>query len=94
MWNEPRTVAALTMLVLGAGKELLVRGGSLRLKASAAMAFAAAVLLIRSNLTRVMHPDNPIAASESLTVKIFPLLLLLVTLATLFEFTRRRLIRG
>jgi len=55
------------------------------------MAFALAVLLIRSNLTRVMHPDSPIRASDSLSVKIFPVLLFLITLLALAEFTRRKL---
>lgn len=90
-WTEPLTVAALTVLVLGAGKEYLVRGGSLRLKALANVGFALAVLLVRSNMTRVMHPINPITASDSLAIKLFPTLMLLVALAAIFEFTRWRL---
>jgi hypothetical protein len=90
-WTEPLTVAALTVLVLGAGKEYLVRGGSVKLKAAANVGFALAVLLIRSNMTRVMHPVNPITASDSFAIKLFPTLMLLVALAAIFEFTRWRL---
>lgn len=90
-WTEPLTVAALTVLLLGAGKEYLVRGGGLKLKAAANVGFSLAVLLVRSNLTRVMHPVNPITASDSVAIKLFPTLMLLAALAAVFEFTRWRL---
>ncbi len=90
-WTEPLTVAALTVLVLGAGKEYLVRGGDINFRAVANAAFAVAVLLVRSNMTRVMHPVNPITASDSPAIKFFPLLMLLAALAAIFEFTRWRL---
>lgn len=90
-WAEPRTIAALTMLVIGVGKEGITLRENLKFRAAANIAFALAVLFIRSNLTRVMHPDSPIRASESLLVKAVPVLLLLFTLAVLIEITRRRL---
>lgn len=90
-WTEPLTVAALTVLVLGAGKEYLVRGGGVKLKAVGNVAFAVAVLIVRSNITRVMHPVNPITASDSPAIKLFPLLMLLIAIAAIFEFTRWRL---
>ncbi|MBS4032391.1 MAG: hypothetical protein KGZ63_13365 [Clostridiales bacterium] len=90
-WAEPRTIAAITMLVLGVGKEAIASGGSLKLKSGANIAFAAAVLLIRRNMGMVMHPDNPIGASDSVAVKVFPLLLLILTIVTIIEFSRWRL---
>lgn len=79
-WSEPRTVVALFIVVLGVGKEILTLNGGTKLKAAANLVFAAAVLALRLNLGRVMHPDNPIGAADSLAIRLFPALLLAATL--------------
>ncbi len=89
-WLEPLTIAAITVLFLAGGKELIVRGTGLRFTAIANAVFAAALYIIRNNLERVMHPENPIAHADNLWLKIFPLLLLLVTVAFVSEYTRGR----
>jgi hypothetical protein len=93
LWNEPYSVAALTMALLGAGKEYLVRssGGKLRSFAFANMVFAAAMLAIRQTVVTVMHPANPIGSSDSPAIRLLPLLFLIITLATVTELTRWRL---
>ena len=93
LWNEPHTITALTMVVLGAGKEYLARsgGGKLRSFALANAGYAAAVLAIRQAMATGMHPDNPIGTSESLAIRLLPLLFLGITLAAMMELTRWRL---
>ena len=96
MWTEPRTIAAVTMVVLGAGKEYLVRSGGGRLNAFAwaNIGFAAAVLLIRQTLEFVMHPENPIGTSDSLMIRLMPMVMLGFTLLAIAEFARTRLTDG
>ncbi|EEG76373.1 hypothetical protein [Dethiobacter alkaliphilus] len=96
---EPLTVAALTMVVLGLGKEYLVRSnnGTLRTFAIANAVFAAAVVVLRITLSYVqsmgvvLHPDNPIGTSDSVIIRLLPMLLLVVTLLAIFEFARWQL---
>lgn len=96
LWNEPYTVAALTMVVLGAGKEYLVRsgGGKLQSFALANIGYAAAVLVIRQRMVSVMHPENPIGTSESLAIRFLPFLFLGLTVLVMVELTRWRLKQG
>ncbi len=91
LWREPMTIAAITILLLGFGKEIICRGGTIRLSSAANIVFAAAVFLIRSGQGRLMHPDNPIRAADDNIIKILPVLLLVLTMAALFEYTRWRL---
>ncbi|MBS4006807.1 MAG: hypothetical protein KGZ45_00025 [Clostridium sp.] len=93
MWNEPYSVAALTMALLGIGKEYLARssGGKLRGFAFANLFFAAAMLAIRQAVVPVMHPVNPIGSSDSAAIRLLPLLFFIITLATLIELIRLRL---
>lgn len=93
LWNEPYTVAAITMVLLGIGKEYLVRssGRKLRSFAFANLIFAAAMLAIRQTVVTVMHPVNPIGSSDSLAIRLLPLLFFIITLATMIELTRGRL---
>ncbi len=93
LWNEPHMIAAVTMALLGAGKEYLVRssGGKLRSFALANLTFAAAMLVIRQVIVTVMHPVNPIGTSDSLAIRLLPLLFLIITMAAMVELTRWRL---
>ncbi|MBS4023758.1 MAG: hypothetical protein KGZ79_15285 [Dethiobacter sp.] len=91
VWREPMTIAAVTILILGIGKEVVCRGGTLKLRSAANIVFAAAILVIRSNSGRLMHPDNPIRGSDSVLIRILPVILLVLAMAALFEFTRWRL---
>ncbi len=91
LWQEPMTIAAITILLLGFGKEIICRGGTIRLHSVANMVFAAAVFFIRSGQGRLMHPDNPIRAADDNIIKILPVILLVLTMAALFEYTRWRL---
>lgn len=91
MWHEPRTVAALTMVVLGLGKEYLIRGKDAATASAGNVSFAGAVLLIRWTLEFVMHPENPIGRSDSRAIKLLPMLLLMITLAAVIELSRRTL---
>ncbi|MDW7682854.1 MAG: hypothetical protein SCK29_01895 [Bacillota bacterium] len=93
MWTEPRTIAAVTIVVLGLGKEYLVRsgGGKIKTFAMANLGFAAAVLLIRQTLEFVMHPDNPIGTSDSAVIRLLPMVMLGFTLLAIAQFCRWRL---
>lgn len=93
LWNEPYMVAAVTMVLLGAGKEYLARsgGGKLRSFALANLTFAAAMLTIREMVVTVMHPANPIGTSESLAIRLLPLFFLGITIVAMVELTRWRL---
>lgn len=93
LWTEPRTISALTITMVGAGKEYLLRGNNAQSRTFALTntIFAAAVLVMRSTLTFVMHPDNPIGTSDSLAIRLFPMLLLAMTLGTVFFFAHWRL---
>jgi hypothetical protein len=92
MW-EPRTVAAVTMLLLGAGKEYLVRsnGGSTRLFAMGNAVFAFSVIVIRQALEFVFHPENPTGRSDSVIIRLLPWMLILFTVLTIAELVRQRL---
>ena len=81
LWNEPRTIAALTITVLGAGKEYLLRSNSAKKRAYAwaNLLFALAVVVIRYTLTSIMHPVNPIEQSESMLIRLLPTVFLVIT---------------
>ena len=93
---EPLTIAALTIIALGVGKEYLVRsnGGNLKSFAIANTVFASAVVFLRITLSYVqsrgvvMHPDNPIGTSDSAIIRYLPLVFLALTLLAIFEYTR------
>ncbi|UNC92274.1 hypothetical protein [Candidatus Contubernalis alkaliaceticus] len=89
--NEPRTIASIVLLGIGLGKEIAFSQFNTLIKSLSNTVFALIVFLILSNLTRIMHPDNPIRSSHSMAIRIYPFLLLVCTLAALFEFTRWRL---
>lgn len=89
--DEPRTVAALTMVVLGFGKEYLIRDAALKHKSWGNLIFAAMVIPIRYVLEYGMHPENPIGRSDSAAIRLFPMLMLAFTLLMIFEFSRWRL---
>lgn len=91
LWNEPRTIASIVILGIGLGKEFAFSGTGILIRSLSNTVFGLMVILVRSNLTRIMHPDNPIRSSESTGIRVFPFLLLVCTLAALFEFTRWRL---
>jgi hypothetical protein len=95
MW-EPRTIAAVTILVVGAGKEYLVRssGGNIRVFSLANAAFAASVIVIRQALVYLMHPENPIRQSDSPIIRLLPWIIVLFTLLTIAELARQRLRRA
>jgi hypothetical protein len=91
LWREPMTIAAVTILVLGLGKEFISRGGTLKLRSAANIVFAIAVLFIRSNQGRMMHPDNPIRGADSAIIRVLPVILFVLTMAAMFEFIRWRI---
>ncbi len=71
-WNEPRVSGALWILVLGS----LYYAAARRLQdpswmALAACAGAATTLIVLKGAANILHPLNPIAASESASIKIF-----------------------
>lgn len=87
MWTEPRTLVALFIVVLGIGKEILSYNGGTRLKSAANLVFAVAVVALRLNMGRVMHPENPIGAADSAAIRLFPYILLAATLLMFVALT-------
>lgn len=92
LWTEPATISAVTMVMLGAGKEYLVRsnGGKAQHFAVANAIYAAAMFTIRLTMEFVMHPENPTGASDSLIIRFAPIAFQIVTLAATVEFARWR----
>lgn len=99
---EPLTITALTIAVVGAGKEYLVRssGASVKVFALANSIFAFSALIIRMMLSYMqeagagMHPDNPIGTSDSIIIRFLPMVVLALTLLAIFAYSRTRLQQG
>jgi hypothetical protein len=92
MW-EPRTIAAITIVALGVGKEYLVRnnGFKTRFFALANVGYAVAVYTIRQTTVYIMHPENPTAQSDSILIRFLPWVMILFTALAIAELTRWRL---
>ncbi|MBI5653254.1 MAG: hypothetical protein HZC40_22830 [Chloroflexi bacterium] len=90
-WTEPRVLSAIWILAF----TILVYGVAVwmndpRGMAVAGIANAAIVLILLRGAVNIIHPNDPIIASESLAIKGFYFAIVLTTGALAFVFARDR----
>lgn len=86
-FTEPMTIFVIVVLALGIGKELIVSDKNYTTIAIANILFSIAIAFTRPNISKVMHPDDPIGTSDISAYKIMSTSLTIVTFIAIVLFT-------